>query len=184
LEKDLLLPYKEQTAPLKEGQECLVCLYVDKSGRLCATMKLYHRLSKESPYKEDDHVTGVVYEVSREHGAYVAVDNRYSARIARNELHHPLRVGEPISARVVKVLDDGKLSLSLSEKAYVQMDTDAALVMDTIASYDGELPFTDKASPAVIEREFGISKNAFKRAVGRLLKQGKIEIKDTCIRAK
>lgn len=182
LEKDLLLPYKEQTTKLREGREYLVYLYEDKSHRLCATMKLYHRLSSDSHYQAGEYVEGTVYELSEQFGAYVAVDNKYSGRIAKKELHRPLSVGQTIRARVVKVQKDGKLDLSLSEKAYIQMDTDAALVMDTIESYDGVLPFNDKAKPEVIERELGLSKNAFKRAVGRLLKQGRIEITDTCIR--
>lgn len=176
LEKDLLLPYKEQTGKLREGKSYLVCLYEDKSHRLCATMKLYHRLSLESPYKEGDHVEGVVYENSDNYGVYVAVDNRYSARIARKEVHRPIHIGETVKARVVKVLEDGKLELSLSEKAYMQMDVDAAMIMDVIESYDGVLPFNDKASPELIEEELHISKAAFKRAVGRLLKQKKIVI--------
>lgn len=182
LEKDLLLPYKEQTGKVKEGKSYLVCLYEDKSHRLCATMKLYHRLSLESPYQEGEHVEGIVYENSDSYGIYVAVDNRYSARIAKKEVHRPIQVGERVKARVVKVLEDGKLELSLSEKAYVQMDVDAAMIMDTIESYDGMLPFNDKASPQMIEEEFHISKAAFKRAVGRLLKQRKIEITENGIK--
>lgn len=176
LEKDLLLPYKEQTGKLREGNSYLVCLYEDKSHRLCATMKLYHRLSLSSPYQEGDHVEGIVYENSDSYGTYVAVDGRYSARIAKKEIHRPIRIGETVKARVVKVLEDGKLELSLFEKAYVQMDVDAAMIMDVIESYDGELPFNDKAAPEVIEEELHISKAAFKRAVGRLLKQRRIEI--------
>lgn len=176
LEKDLLLPYKEQTGKLREGNSYLVCLYEDKSHRLCATMKLYHRLSLSSPYQEGDHVEGIVYENSDSYGTYVAVDGRYSARIAKKEIHRPIRIGETVKARVVKVLEDGKLELSLFEKAYVQMDVDAAMIMDVIESYDGELPFNDKAAPELIEEELHISKAAFKRAVGRLLKQRRIEI--------
>lgn len=182
LEKDLLLPYKEQTGKVREGKSYLVCLYEDKSHRLCATMKLYHRLSLESPYQEGEHVEGIVYENSDSYGIYVAVDNKYSARIAKKEVHRPIQVGERVKARVVKVLEDGKLELSLSEKAYVQMDVDAAMIMDTIESYDGMLPFNDKASPQMIEEEFHISKAAFKRAVGRLLKQRKIEITENGIK--
>ena len=182
LEKDLLLPYKEQTGKVREGKSYLVCLYEDKSHRLCATMKLYHRLSLESPYQEGEHVEGIVYENSDSYGIYVAVDNQYSARIAKKEVHRPVQVGERVKARVVKVLEDGKLELSLFEKAYVQMDVDAAMIMDTIESYDGMLPFNDKASPQMIEEEFHISKAAFKRAVGRLLKQRKIEITENGIK--
>ena len=176
LEKDLLLPFKEQTARVKEGREYLICLYEDKSHRLCGTMKLYHHLSQASPYKADDRIEGTVYELSDEYGAFVAVDNKYSGLIPKKDIHKPIMVGQKVSARIVKVLDDGKLNLSLYEKAYLQMDIDAALIMETIDSYDGVLPFNDKAKPEIIEQEFGLSKNAFKRAIGRLLKQGMIEI--------
>lgn len=64
LEKDLLLPYHEQTNRVREGEECLVALYVDKSSRLCATMKVYHYLSTRTPYGPGDMVKGRVYEIS------------------------------------------------------------------------------------------------------------------------
>ena len=89
-----------------------------------------------------------------------------------------------MEARVTGVHEDGKLNLSLREKAYLQMDSDAEAVLAVIDEFDGVLPFTDKASPEVIERELHLSKNAFKRAVGRLLKEGKIEITEKSIRRK
>ena len=76
LEKDLLLPFREQTAKIKKGDEVLVALYIDKSGRLCATMKVYDRLQSDSPYQKDDQVEGTVYEISDNFGVFGAVDNR------------------------------------------------------------------------------------------------------------
>ena len=73
-------------------------------------------------------------------------------------------------------------TLSLREKAYVQIATDSDAVMKVIESYDGVLPFNDKVSPETIRREMNMSKNEFKRAVGNLLKLGKIEITETSIR--
>ena len=137
LEKDLLLPFKEQTAKVKKGDEVLVALYVDKSGRLCATMKVYEKLRTDSPYKKDDHVEGIIYETSDNFGVFVAVDDCYSALI-------PKRMEE----------------------------------------YGGKLPFNDKVDPEVIKQEFGLSKNAFKRAVGRLLKEGHIKISEKNIEMK
>ena len=184
LEKDLLLPFKEQTSKISEGDECLVALYVDKSNRLCATMKVYKYLELESPYKKEDKVQGFVYEISDEFGAFVAVDNRYSALIPKKEIYGSIKVGDRVNARVTALKADGKLNLSIREKAYLQMDVDAKKVMDLIESYDGVLPFTDKANPEVIRREIQMSKNEFKRAVGRLLKEGKIEITERAIRKK
>jgi predicted RNA-binding protein (virulence factor B family) len=145
-------------------------------------MKIYDALSTDSPYQKDDHVSGVVYGMNENLGAFIAVDQKYHGMIPIKELHQKLYIGDTVNARVIRVRNDGKMDLSLREKAYLQMDADCELVMKTIESYDGVLPFTDKASPAVIERELGLSKNAFKRAVGRLLKQGKIQINPTGIR--
>ena len=114
LEKDLFLPYKEMTMKVQPGDEILVTLYIDKSSRLCATMK--------------------------------------------------------------------KLYVSMREKAYLQMDEDAEKVMQVIEEFAGVLPFGDKASPEVIKRETGLSKNAFKRAVGRLYKEHRVEITEKSIR--
>ena len=156
LEKDLLLPFKEQTAKVKKGDEVLVALYVDKSGRLCATMKVYEKLRTDSPYK----------------------------KIPKREAFGRLRVGDRVSARVLKVREDGKLDLSVREKAFLQMDADAAMIMKRMEEYGGKLPFNDKADPEVIKQEFGLSKNAFKRAVGRLLKEGHIKISEKNIEMK
>lgn len=182
LEKDLFLPFKEQTARVQEGDSFPVVLYVDKSGRLCASMKIYHYLQTDSPYKKDDQVSGHLYEISRQFGAFVAVDDRYSALIPPREMFGELRVGELIQARVIAVHEDGKLDLSIRDKSYRIIETDAVKVMELIESFDGVLPFNDKASPEVIKRETQMSKNEFKRAVGHLLKNGRIEITEKSIR--
>lgn len=184
LEKDLFLPFREQTGKVREGDECLVSLYIDKSSRLCATMKVYHKLSLSSPYKKDDRVEGLVYEISDNFGAFVAVDDQYSGLIAKKEFFGNMKVGDRISARVVSVKEDGKLDLSIREKALTQILIDAEKVLDVIESFDGVLPFNDKANPEVIKREMQMSKNEFKKAVGHLLKSGKIEITEKSIRLK
>lgn len=181
LEKDLFLPFREQTRKVKEGDDCLVALYVDKSSRLCATMKVYHYLSLSSPYKKDDRVEGVVYEISDNFGAFVAVDDKYSGLISKKEFYGNVKVGDRVSARVVSVKEDGKLDLSIREKALAQILIDAEKVLDVIESFDGVLPFNDKANPEVIKRELQMSKNEFKKAVGHLLKAGKIEITEKSI---
>ena len=184
LEKDLMLPFKQQTRRVREGEEVLASMYIDKSGRLCATMNVYPALLNDSPYHKDDRVTGRVYLISEEFGAFVAVDNRYSALIPRKELYGKVEIGQDIEARVAQVMEDGRLTLSVREKAYLQMEKDAAEVLKIIDSYDGVLPFNDKVSPEIIKRETGMSKNEFQRAVGNLLKAGKIEITDKVIRRK
>jgi hypothetical protein len=183
LEKDLFLPYKEMLGHVEQGDEILVTLYIDKSRRLCASMKgIYDLLEKGSPYEKGQTVSGRVYEFSDNFGTFVAVDDRYSARIPVSEDHSFLRIGDVIEAKVTDVKPDGKLDLTLREKAYIQMDADAQKLLEILDSYAGILPFTEKASPEVIKRETGLSKAAFKRAVGRLYKERKILLDDGKIR--
>ncbi len=182
LEKDLLLPFKEQTKKVVAGEECLVALYIDKSNRLCATMNVYPYLDKDSPYQRDDRVSGTVYEISKNFGAFVAVDDRFSGLIPQKELYGTVCIGDTVNARVTEVKADGKLDLSIREKAYLQMEQDAKRLLEIMESHDGALPFNDKASPEIIKREVQMSKNEFKRAVGHLLKMREISITENGIR--
>lgn len=183
LEKDLFLPYKEMTKKVQPGDEVLVTLYIDKSRRLCASMKkLYDLMRTDSPYKKGDTVNGRIYEFGHDFGTFVAVDDCYSAMIPAHEDCSHLQIGDVIEAKVTGVKPDGKLDITMREKAYLQMDADAEKVMEVIEEFAGVLPFTDKASPEVIMRETGLSKNAFKRAVGRLYKERRIEITERAIR--
>lgn len=182
MEKDLLLPFAEQTARVREGEECLAALYIDKSDRLCATMNVYPYLRTDSSYKKEDRVSGIVYQISDNFGAFVAVDGQFSGLIPKKEMYGNVKIGDTIQARVTAVKEDGKLDLSIREKAYLQISVDGDKIMDLIDSYDGVLPFNDKVSPEIIKRETGMSKNEFKRAVGHLLKEGRIEIGEKVIR--
>ena len=178
LEKDLLLPFHEQTRRVQAGEEVLAALYIDKSGRLAATMNVYPYLRTDSPYLPDQTVQGRIYEKSDNFGVFVAVDDCYSALIPKQEEAGDLRIGDVIRARVTKVRQDGKLNLAVRRKAYLQLDADAELILKGIDEYEGVLPFDDRVSPEIIKREFGLSKNAFKRAVGHLMKQGLVRIGD------
>lgn len=176
LAKDLLLPFKEQTRRVCTGEEVLVSLYIDKSNRLCGTMKVYHYLNNSSPYQKDDKVIGTVYELNSEFGAFVAVDNMYAALIPNKELYRDLKPGDSVEARVTNVREDGRLDLSIREKSYIQIDFDAQTILDRLSSNGGHLDLNDKSDPKEIKREFNLSKNAFKRAIGRLLKNGDITL--------
>ena len=134
LEKDLLLPYHEQRGDsLRPGDEVLCAVYEDKSGRLCATMNVYHYLRNDAPYKAGDTVTGTVYETSGNFGTFVAVDDIYSALIPKQELVRPLKPGETVTVNLADLVDtytgqsgatanvaiaaDGKVSASVNVSA-------------------------------------------------------------------
>lgn len=176
LAKDLLLPFKEQTRRVKKGEHVLVSLYIDKSNRLCATMNVYNYLKPEHPYKKDDHVTGTVYETSKNFGAFVAVDNLYSGLIPKKELVQPLVPGDVVHARITSLREDGKMNLSLREKSYKQIKSDSELIYQELMNHNGFLSLNDKSSPEEIKKALQLSKASFKRAVGHLLKDKKIEL--------
>ncbi len=182
LEKDLFLSFKEQTTRVRKGQSYMFALYIDKSNRLAATMNVYKYLPVGEGYALDQEVTGIVYDISDKFGAFVAVDGKYQGLIPGKEVHGQLAIGDQVTARITSIRDDGKINLSPMKKAYMQMEEDAEHILQVIEQFDGVLPFNDKADPAVIEREFGMSKAAFKRAVGKLYKARMIEIGEKSIR--
>ena len=183
LEKDLLLPYRQMLGRVEAGDQILARVYVDKSQRLAASMKeIYSMLRSDSPYQAGDEVRARVYEFSRDFGTFVAVDDIYSAMIPRHEDTRQLRIGDQISCRVTGVKRDGKLDVSIRGKSYETIGEDAEAILRLLESYAGVLPFTEKASSEVIRRETGLSKNAFKRAVGHLYQEGRVSIEDGKIR--
>lgn len=177
LEKDLMLPYHEQTRKVKAGDTVLAALYVDKSGRLAATMNLYPYLRQDPPYSVGDTVHGTVYQLAPNFGIFIAVDGLYSGMIPKREAPAGLQPGDEGEFRITNIKEDGKMDLSAHEKAYLQMGTDADAVLEKIRDdFKGTLPFDDKADPEEIRETFGLSKAAFKRAVGHLYKERRIDI--------
>lgn len=184
LEKDLFLPFKEQTIKVAEGKTYPVALYKDKSSRLCATMKLYPYLKTTDQYKAGDRITGTAYEKIDKFGMYVAVDNIFQGLIPNKALYGDVNVGEEVHATVSKVTEDGKLELALRAPAYLQINDDADNILAKLKDNDGKLPYNDKSSPEVIKEQFSMSKAAFKRACGHMMKEGIIEITENGIHLK
>ena len=176
LDKDLFLPFKEQKRKVVKGRKYLVGLYIDKSNRLSATMDVYKMLSSQSPYKEGDWVKGTVYNLNKELGVFIAVDNKYHGLIPRKELFQDFNYGDKVEARINKIREDGKLDLSLRRKAYKQIDKDVQKILKELEIKGGRLSLNDNSSPSKIKSELNMSKSAFKRAVGNLLKNKIIRI--------
>lgn len=182
LEKDLFMPFAETVGHVEKGKSYLVGVYLDKSRRLAATMKIKDMLSTESPYKENDKTKGTIYSINRDIGAFVAVDDKYDGLIPKRELLGAYEVGETVEVRVNRVLDDGKLDLSLRDLGYIQMDEDIKVITAKLKEKGGKLNLNDKSSPDKIRNELQMSKSGFKRAIGRMYKDGIIEITDSGIK--
>jgi len=180
--KQVLLPFKEQIVTPNVGDEVLVWLYTDKSGRQAATMRVYGHLDRQSPYKEDDRVTGFVYEINPKLGIFIAVDNKYYGLVPIRETFKEYEYGDEVEARVVKVRDDGKLDLLIRDKLYKTVNEDADVILYELRRNDGFLPYGDRADAEFIEETYAMSKNQFKRALGHLYKNRIVELdreKDT-----
>ncbi len=185
MDKDLLLPYKEQQGEKPvSGQKVLVTMYVDHSERLCASMRIYKRLSADSTYQKGDMVKGTVYSINPKMGIFVAVDNKYFGMLPVQQAYGKYKVGDEVHLRVTAVREDGKLNLGEGQTIHQQMDTDAERILKALEEFDGELPFGEKASPELIKRELAMSKAAFKRALGHLYKEGKVELLENSVKLK
>lgn len=178
LDKDLLLPFHEQTYRPKKGEDVFVAVYLDRSERFCATMKVREHLSRTHHYAEGDTVEGTVYSLHKEYGAFVAVDNKYEARISKQELYGVFSIGERIDARVLKVHPDGRMDLSVRELSHLAIDDNAQLVLSALEENGGFLPFDDRSDPERIRDFFSMSKSDYKKAIGRLYREKRITFRN------
>ncbi len=173
MKTDLFVSGRDTTKELEEGDMCYVALIVDKKGRTSGTMEL-GKLLKENGnmFKMGDKIKGVVYDINKEIGAFVAVEGKYSGLVPKTHLFGEFYVGEEKEFRIVKVKEDGKLDLTTREPILEQIDKDADRILRKAKANGGFLPVNDGSEPEVINEELGISKKAFKRAFGKLLKEG------------
>ena len=175
IDKDILLPFKEMEGSPKPADEVLMALYVDRSDRLALSMRIYKYLQPSQEHKKDDVVKARVYRL-RDVGVMLAVEDKYFGMIPSIENYESYRIGDVIEARVLRVREDGKLDLSPRKKAYLQLGEDAKMIADLLDKKQGRLELGDDSSPEKIKEVLGISKNAFKRAIGNLYKSNKIKI--------
>ncbi|MDO5026261.1 MAG: S1-like domain-containing RNA-binding protein [Tissierellia bacterium] len=174
LEKDLYLPYEEQTIKVKKHDYYLVALYVDKSDRLTATMKVSPYFSKDVEYKENDWVEGQVYSFDYDIGAFILVDNKYNAMLNANEIDGILKVNDNVKLRVKNVKEDGKIDLTRNNRVHEQLGSDSERIYNILRDNGGYLKVGDHSDPKLIHSIFKMSKSQFKRSLGRLYKQRRI----------
>lgn len=174
--KQILIPFRELLHTPSVGDEVLVYLYTDKSGREAGTMRVYRHLLRESGYTEGDRVEGFVYEINDDLGVFVAVDYKYYGLIPKAEYFGNLKYGDRVEARVSKIRSDGKMDLLMREKLHMTTNRDANLILEELKKQGGTLPYADKADADTVKEAFSMSKNQFKRALGCLYKKRLVEI--------
>lgn len=182
LDKDLYMPYNETKGHPQKGRKVLVKVVLDQNNQLSASMKVFNHLEDAKHLKVGEHVKGTVYEIKDEMGAFFAIEDNYHGLIPKHELYKEIKEGAVLEARITKVREDGKVNLSIREKAAVQINSDLDVILKALDLSGGVLYLNDESKPEDIKRKLNLSKRAFKRAVGRLLKEGKIQIFEDGIR--
>lgn len=178
-ERGIFLPHTETIGTLRTGQKIWVKLYVDKTGRLAVTMKVaedIRALAKPARgIKVGGKIEGTVYNMTDE-GAFIITREKWLAFLYKKEMPRALAMGDAVTGRVTFIRDDGRLNISLREQKEKAMGGDTELLLAYLARHGGVMPFSDKSDPDAIKAAFGLSKAAFKRAAGHLLKEGKIRM--------
>ena len=180
-ERGIFMPFAEMRGRPKVGEVVWAKLYTDKSGRLAVSMKVSDEIRRASKpaenVKRGDKVKGAVFNII-DAGAFVFSEERYIVFIDRREMPRTLRIGEVVEARVTFIREDGRLDASLREIKENALDRDAEKIFSFMQRNGGTMNFHDKTPPQTIKAVFKLSKAAFKRAVGHLYHQRRIEKTD------
>ncbi len=174
--QNIFMPFDERTYKILMDMTYPVAFKEDRNAYIYLTSKIRDLLSNDHSYEENDEVSGRIYSINKSIGAFIAIDDKYDSLLRISELRGVHIEGELIEARVKEVKNDGKLELSLRQRAYLQMDDDSDRILDYLYENDGIVYLSDKSSPEKIYRVFNMSKSAFKRAIGRLYKNNDIII--------
>ncbi|MGH4138847.1 CvfB family protein [Clostridium sp.] len=170
LERDVLVPFKEENYALETGRKYLFYIYLDKTGRIAATTFVDKYLYDTDSFEIDDEVEGTVYGIQTNGTVMVAVDDIYRGVILRNENYMNLTPGDKLKARVQKYYEDGKMDLTVRKPRLEERDVIEEQILEYLRSSNGSMIYNDKSSPDEIKQVFKTSKNAFKRALGGLMK--------------
>lgn len=180
-ERGIFMPFAGMRGKVQIGETVWAKLYSDKSGRLAVTMEVEDELRRASrpatEIKVGDMVHGTVYNYT-DQGAFIFTDQRYIAFMDNKEITDRPRVGQEIDARVTFIREDGRINVSLRPVKEKAIDVDAERILELLRMRNGKMPYSDTSSPEVIKDKFNISKAAFKRAMGHLIKDGIVEQKD------
>jgi predicted RNA-binding protein (virulence factor B family) len=174
LPKELLVPFGEQTRALAIGDRHPIGIYVDDTGRLAGTMRVTEMLQEPGRFAEDEWVSGEAWRNDPDRGVFVIVEQRFVGLLPSSE-PHGLSRGDVAKFRVSNVLPDGKIELSLRGAAHEELAKDAEHILAVLQRPDTP-KVGDRSDPQQIRELFGLSKKAFKRATGRLLRLGDVAV--------
>ena len=172
LERDVLVPFKEENYKLETGRSYLFYIYLDKTGRIAATTFIDKYLHDTNSFNIDDEVEGTVYGIQTNGTLMIAIEDTYRAVILRKEYYDSVTPGDRLKVRVKKYYEDGKMDVTVRKPRLEERDVVEEQILEYLNKNDGSMPYNDKSSPDDIKKVFKTSKNAFKRALGGLMKSG------------
>jgi len=177
LQKDLLVPKREQLARMEEGRSYVVFVFLDeKTRRITASAKLDKFLSQQEPdYNEGDEVDLIIFDRT-DLGYKAVVNNAHLGLVYKNEVFQKLFIGQQLKGYIKKIRDDHKIDLSLQQSGYQKVDNISRTILTTLKDHGGRIAVTDKSPPQEIYALFGVSKKVFKQAIGALYKKRRIII--------
>ncbi|GAB3013362.1 CvfB family protein [Spirosoma pulveris] len=183
LEKDLLVPHREQARPMEVGQWYVVFMYLDEStNRLVASSKVSRFLDEDvRDLQVGDEVQLLAYELT-DLGVNVIINNRYKGLVYSNEIFRTVRPGDPLIGYIKNIRDDNRVDVSLQRTGYENVEPNARRILATLKAENGFLPLTDNTSPEIIYETLEMSKKTFKKAIGTLYRERKIVLEEKGIR--
>jgi uncharacterized protein len=175
LQKDLLLPFREQEGPVRIGQKIVVFIHLDaKTNRIIASARLHRHLSRDTPSYADGQSVNILVIAETPLGYSAIVNNAHRGLLYRDQMSAPLVVGQKLKAFVRTVRPGGKIDLSLDASGYRRVASLQEQIVQALEGQGGRLAFDDDSSPETIREAFGVSKKAFKQALGALYKHRRI----------
>ncbi len=183
LEKDLLVPFKQQLSRMEIDKWYLIYLYLDeKTNRLVATAKVNRYFNKDTSTFTENQKVDLLIGGETDLGINVVIDNQYRGLIFKNEIFQDVLIGDRVPGYIKKVREDQKLDVSLQPLGLTGLDEGAERILTELRSSDGFLPLHDKSSPEEIQSHLQMSKKNFKRSVGILYKSRMISLEKEGIR--
>lgn len=179
IEKDLFVPFKEQARPMQEGKRYLVYMFLDeRTDRLVGTSKINKFLSNEElTVQKFDEVDLIVSHMT-EVGINVIINGKHRGLMYEDEVFQDIRVGDRLKGVIKKIRSDNKIDVSLQQIGYKNIEPNAQKILTALEDNNGYLLLTDKSNPETIKHVLEMSKKSFKKAIGSLYKQRKIELRE------
>ncbi|MDE5623944.1 MAG: hypothetical protein K2I62_04960 [Alistipes sp.] len=181
--KDLFLPNRNQQGGILAGHSYVVYLYEDSiTGRCVATNKLKTFIDNDTITVRPREEVGLLVASESPIGYRVIVNDRHWGMIYRNQIFRPVAVGDRLQGYVSRITEDNRIDISLQQQGFAQVKDSAHTLLDLLHDSGGRLPLNDDSDPEEVRRLTAMSKKTFKRSVGMLLKQGRIEMNERGIR--